>query len=79
MPANRVPANRSIRVCDGDREAAADVLGNAYAAGYLELTELEERSSVAYRARTVGDLDDLLADLPPAPRGGRAAAGGRSC
>lgn len=38
-----------------------------YAAGCLTLAEYEERTRAAYTARTLGDLDGLLSDLPPDP------------
>ncbi len=55
---------RSIRASDQDRESAAEVLRGAYAAGCLDSGELEQRSGAAYTARTLGELEDLTADLP---------------
>jgi hypothetical protein len=49
---------------DGDREAAADRLRRAAGEGRLQPDELEQRVAEAYRARTVGDLAALTADLP---------------
>lgn len=55
---------RPIRASDQDRECAVEVLRAAFAAGCLDRGELEQRSGDAYRARTLGDLSDLTADLP---------------
>lgn len=55
---------RSIRASDQDREIAAGVICEAYAAGCLDRNELEQRSGLAYSARTLGELQDLTADLP---------------
>lgn len=57
-------SQRSIRASDKDRDSVAGVLCDAYAAGCLDRGELEQRSGLAYRARTVGELQDLTADLP---------------
>lgn len=52
------------RAGDRDREAAADRLGQAFAQGYLQLDEYEQRLRVVFGAHTTGELDRLLADLP---------------
>lgn len=44
----------------------AALLSDALAAGYLETEEFAERSTAAFAARTRGELDALVADLPPA-------------
>ena len=49
---------------DADREAAADRLRQAAGEGRLQPDELEQRVAAAYKARTVGDLARLTADLP---------------
>jgi hypothetical protein len=53
------------RVGDADRNRAAELLKEAHAAGYLTLDEIDERLSAALAARTRGELDRLVADLPP--------------
>jgi Domain of unknown function (DUF1707) len=53
------------RVGDADRNRTADLLKEAHAAGYLNLEEIDERLSAALAARTRGELDRLVADLPP--------------
>jgi hypothetical protein len=55
---------RWIRASDQDREEAAALLGDAFAAGRLTRDELDERYAAAFAARTWGELDDLTADLP---------------
>jgi hypothetical protein len=54
------------RAADADRDAAVDALRDHAAAGRLESDELDERLETALRARTLGDLRPLLADLPGA-------------
>jgi hypothetical protein len=53
------------RVGDADRNRVADLLKEAHAAGYLTLEEVDERLDTALAARTRGELDRLVADLPP--------------
>jgi hypothetical protein len=60
-------ADRGMRASDRDREAAAEVLCEGYAAGRLSAAEFEERSVAASSAATWGELRDLTADLPPLP------------
>jgi len=61
---DRPPA---VRASDADRERVARTLGEHGAAGRLTPEELEQRLDAAYAARTQGDLERLLDDLPPAP------------
>ena len=70
-------SNRGTRASDQDRERTADALGRHYAAGRLTLEEFQDRLDQAYAAKTLGQLDDLMADLPggdlsqlPGPAGG---------
>jgi hypothetical protein len=53
------------RVGDADRNRTTDLLKEAHAAGYLTLEEVDERLGAALAARTRGELDRLVADLPP--------------
>jgi hypothetical protein len=53
------------RVGDADRNRTADLLKEAHAAGYLTLEEVDERLGTALAARTRGELEGLVADLPP--------------
>lgn len=54
-----------MRAAERDREETVDILRWAYAEGQLNLTELEERAEMAFRARTVGELRGLIADISP--------------
>lgn len=62
---------------DGDRDAAARVLSEAFADGRLAADEHGERVRAAYAARTWPELAQLTADLPdPADAAGPVVAGG---
>jgi hypothetical protein len=67
-----------LRVSDAERERAVERLRAAAGEGRLATEELEDRISEALGARTHGDLEKLLADLPgpklPAPRQTRPPA-----
>jgi hypothetical protein len=60
----------ALRASDDDREQVADRLRHAAAEGRLLTEELEERLGAAFSARTYGDLDTVVSDLP-APRDDR--------
>jgi hypothetical protein len=62
-------SHHSLRASDADRDAVVDRLRDAAGEGRLEPDELEQRVDVALRARTYGDLAELLADLPGDGRG----------
>ncbi|MBB4958226.1 DUF1707 SHOCT-like domain-containing protein [Micromonospora polyrhachis] len=53
-----------MRAADSDRTAAADRLRNALDEGRLDLSEYDERLQRAYAAKTYGELNALLVDLP---------------
>jgi len=57
-----------LRVSDADREAVVTELGEHFQAGRLDAAELDDRTGRALRARTGGDLDEVLTDLPRTPR-----------
>jgi hypothetical protein len=58
-------ARRStLRASDADRERIAEQLRHATAEGRLLAEELEERLEATFAARTYGDLDAVVADLP---------------
>ncbi|HEX2820685.1 MAG TPA: DUF1707 domain-containing protein [Streptosporangiaceae bacterium] len=59
--------DRPILASDNERESVVDVLRDAYTDGRLTLAEFEERTSVAYAARTWADLRELTSDLPVEP------------
>jgi hypothetical protein len=61
-------ARRSaLRASDEDRERVAERLRNATAEGRLLAEELEDRLGAVFSARTYGELDTVVSDLP-APR-----------
>ncbi|MGH3827257.1 MAG: DUF1707 SHOCT-like domain-containing protein [Pseudonocardiaceae bacterium] len=59
---------------DRDRDRAAALLREHFAAGRLTRPELDERVTAMLNAKTSGDLRGILADLPGAAPGGHAAA-----
>jgi Domain of unknown function (DUF1707) len=65
--AGRVARRYSLRASDSDREDVAERLRAATAEGRLLVGELEERLEVALHARTYGELDALVVDLPAPP------------
>jgi len=60
----RVNDRPELRVSDDDREATVARLRVAGGEGRLTLEELADRVELADAARTRGDLDALIADLP---------------
>lgn len=76
-----------MRASDGDRDRTAASLREHCAQGRITVEELNERLESAYQARTLGELQQVTADLPeedlhtrpvpatqrssPAPRGRR--------
>ncbi len=61
-----------MRASDAERERIAEALREAVAEGRLTMEEFEERLEAAYKAKTHGELEPLVRDLP-APGGGGAA------
>jgi hypothetical protein len=58
------PRDRNLRAADSDRESVADLLREQHLAGRLGSDEFQERLDRCYAARTYGELDELVADLP---------------
>jgi hypothetical protein len=56
-----------LRVSDADRTAVADLLARHYGAGRLDQAEFDERVTRAMTAKTGGDFQGLLDDLPDLP------------
>jgi hypothetical protein len=54
----------NLRASDADREQVAERLRQATAEGRLLAEELDQRLGTLFRARTYGELDALVADLP---------------
>ncbi|MEV3989360.1 DUF1707 domain-containing protein [Streptomyces sp. NPDC049837] len=62
-----VPAEPpAIRASDADRDRIADILRDALAEGRIDAEEHGERVEAAYRAKTLGELEPLVRDLPAA-------------
>jgi hypothetical protein len=57
----------TLRASDADREEIAERLRKATAEGRLLAEELEERLEATFTARTYGQLDAVVADLPGPP------------
>ena len=74
-------ARAALRASDADREQVAERLRKAAGEGRLRTEELEHRLETALSARTYGELDRLIRDLPgrrmivPASRRPRGLAG----
>ncbi|MFI9495345.1 DUF1707 domain-containing protein [Streptomyces halstedii] len=74
-PAPAGPEPVGIRASDADRDRIADILREAMAEGRLTADEHSERVDLVYRAKTVGELEPLVRDLPAAgPAPGRPTA-----
>ena len=67
MPGDVAPDNRNLRVSHEDRDQVAEQLRVAAGDGRLTADELDERLETALTARTYGELEVLLVDLPAAP------------
>ncbi|MFF7811896.1 DUF1707 domain-containing protein [Streptomyces sp. NPDC007945] len=66
----------SLRASDADRDRVADILAEALAQGRLDAEEHADRVEAVYRAKTVGELEPIVRDLPAAdggPSGARPA------
>ena len=59
-----MPGDPRMRASDSDRERTASLLREHHAAGRLDAAEFNDRLDKAFEAKTMGDLDALLADLP---------------
>ncbi len=57
-----------LRAGDADREATADRLRRSHSEGRIDSEEFATRIDRCYDAKTMGQLDRLVADLPPEPR-----------
>jgi hypothetical protein len=59
-----VPGDPRIRASDTDRDRAASLLREHHAAGRLTAEEFHDRMDKALDAKTLGEIDELMADLP---------------
>ncbi|NJQ00479.1 DUF1707 SHOCT-like domain-containing protein [Streptomyces zingiberis] len=64
-----------MRAADRDRDRVADILREAMAEGRLTAEEHAERIDLVYRAKTVGELEPLIQDLPTEADRGRPPYG----
>ena len=68
-----MPRRSTLRASDADREWVAERLRNAAAEGRLLAEELEHRLEATFSARTYGELNAIVADLPREPHSGGPA------
>ena len=59
-----MPGDPRIRASDADRDRVASLLREHHAAGRLTAEEFHERMDSALEAKTLGELDELMTDLP---------------
>ena len=59
-----MPGDPRIRASDADRDRVTALLREHHAAGRLTAEEFHERMEQALDAKTLGELDELLTDLP---------------
>ena len=67
----RAPAparEADVRASDADRDRTAEILREALAEGRLDAAEHSERLDSLYAAKTLGELQPLVADLPAGAR-----------
>ena len=68
------PAPADLRASDADRDRVADILREALAEGRLTADEHAERVEGVLHAKTVGELEVFIRDLPAAHQGPAAPA-----
>lgn len=61
-------SDNDLRVGNPERERAIALLNDAFASGYLEIVEFEDRSGLVYTAKTRRELRTALEDLPSASK-----------
>ncbi len=59
-----MPGDPRIRASDADRDRATALLREHHAAGRLTAEEFHDRMDQALEAKTLGEIDGLMADLP---------------
>jgi hypothetical protein len=59
-----MPGDPRVRASDADRERTSSLLREHHAQGRLTAEEFNDRLDRAFEAKTLGELDALLADLP---------------
>ncbi|MFE9649861.1 DUF1707 domain-containing protein [Streptomyces sp. NPDC006365] len=73
-PERQPPAPTDLRASDADRDRTADILRDALGEGRLTAEEHAERVEEVFRAKTVGELEPLVRDLPGEHRTGATRA-----
>ncbi|MGW8061715.1 DUF1707 SHOCT-like domain-containing protein [Streptomyces ziwulingensis] len=73
-PRGTAPRVSELRASDADRDRIADMLREALAEGRLDADEHAERVEGVLAAKTVGELDVFVRDLPAAHAGHPATA-----
>jgi hypothetical protein len=71
----REPRQPGMRASDADRERTVEQLRRHHAEGRLDVDEFSERMEHAYDAKTFGELDELMRDLPGEATPAAATAG----
>ena len=69
-----MPGDAKIRASDADRDRTAAALREHLAAGRLTIEEFGERLDRAYAAKTLGELSEVMADLPTTDLGQLSSA-----
>ena len=54
----------NLRASDAERERAAERLRQSHAEGRLDMDEFQQRLERCYQAKTLGELSELVRDLP---------------
>jgi hypothetical protein len=62
--ADPMPSDPRLRASDADRDRTASLLREHHAVGRLTAEEFNDRVEKTFAARTLVELDELLADLP---------------
>lgn len=62
---NEMTRDPNLRASDTEREATADRLRHHHSEGRLDSDEFQERLDRCFAAKTVGELADVMRDLPP--------------
>jgi hypothetical protein len=57
----------ALRIGNAEREQVVQRVHDAFAEGRLDAEELQQRLDATYRAKTLGELTPLVADLPGSP------------
>ena len=65
-PDGPVPDQRQLRLSHADRDRVVQFLNSAFSEGRLTVPEFEERVDGVLKARTYGEIEPFLADLPVA-------------